>query len=73
MDVESGVFLPSGGGTVRVQEERRSALVATSSSAPRRTVTVNEVVTWKMGKEGVGGGGGGVTGSPRGRVLIINR
>lgn len=63
MDVESGVFIPPGGETA-------------SSSAPRRTATVNGAVTWKMGKEGWlggGGGGGGVTGSPRGRVLIINR
>lgn len=41
------------------QEEGRNALVAASSSAPRRTATINGVVTWKMGKEGVGGGGGG--------------
>lgn len=60
-------------GSLSRQEEGRNALVAASSSAPRLTATVNGVVTWKMGKEGWLGGGGGVTGSPRGRVLIINR
>lgn len=46
-------------GSSSCQEEGRNALVAASSSALRRTATVNGVVTWKMGKEGVGGGGRG--------------